>query len=99
MHDAMALANLIYAMPTRTSQDITRIFEEYKSERYPAAIDCYKSSKTMGKLIDSGFAGAFSLFIMTKMPQWMWRLVVRFFVYFFHILVFFDVHFHGRTDD
>ncbi|KAF9539243.1 hypothetical protein EC957_005621 [Mortierella hygrophila] len=76
MHDAMALANLIYAMPTKTSQDITRIFEEYKSERYPAAIDCYKSSKMLGKIIESGFAGAFSLFLMTKMPQWMWRLVL-----------------------
>ncbi|KAG0311443.1 hypothetical protein BGZ97_011873 [Linnemannia gamsii] len=76
MHDAMALANLIYAMPTRTSEDITRVFEEYKSERYPAAMDSYKNSKMMGKLIDSGFAGSFSLFLMTKMPQWMWRLVL-----------------------
>ncbi|KAF9151495.1 hypothetical protein BG015_006594 [Linnemannia schmuckeri] len=76
MHDAMALANLIYAMPARTSEDITRIFEEYKRERYPAAVDCYKNSKMMGKLIDSGFAGTFSLFLMTKMPQWMWRLVL-----------------------
>jgi 2-polyprenyl-6-methoxyphenol hydroxylase-like FAD-dependent oxidoreductase len=81
MHDAMALANLIYAMPTRTSEDITRVFEEYKSERYPAAMDSYKNSKMMGKLIDSGFAGSFSLFLMTKMPQWMWRLVVMFYLF------------------
>lgn len=98
MHDAMALANLIYAMPARTSRDITKIFEEYKSERYPVALDCYKSSKMMGKLIDSGFAGAFSLFIMTKMPQWMWRLVVRYFA-FLLVLVLLVLHFHGRMDD
>ncbi|KAF8947925.1 hypothetical protein BGZ47_007321 [Haplosporangium gracile] len=76
MHDAMALANLIYAMPTRTSENIARIFEEYKSERYPAAVDCYKNSKMMGKLIDSGFAGTFALFLMTKISQWIWRLVL-----------------------
>ncbi|KAK5823673.1 hypothetical protein F5H01DRAFT_363337 [Linnemannia elongata] len=36
LHDAIALANLFYAMPTKTSADMTRIFEDYKSERYPA---------------------------------------------------------------
>ncbi|KAF9321730.1 hypothetical protein BGZ91_004479 [Linnemannia elongata] len=36
MHDAVALANLLYSMPTRTLEDITRIFEEYQKERLPA---------------------------------------------------------------
>ncbi|OAQ32588.1 FAD/NAD(P)-binding domain-containing protein [Linnemannia elongata AG-77] len=36
MHDAVALANMLYSMPTRTLEDITRIFEEYQKERLPA---------------------------------------------------------------
>ncbi|KAG0369736.1 hypothetical protein BGX24_002305 [Mortierella sp. AD032] len=35
MHDAIALANLIYAMPKEASQDIIRIFEERHKERPP----------------------------------------------------------------
>ncbi|KAF8947876.1 hypothetical protein BGZ47_007544 [Haplosporangium gracile] len=45
MHDAIALANLIYAMPTETLDDITQIFEEYKTERYPAVMESYKNSQ------------------------------------------------------
>ncbi|KAF8947877.1 hypothetical protein BGZ47_007545, partial [Haplosporangium gracile] len=54
MHDAITLANLIYVMPTKTSEDIARIFEEYKTERYPAVMESYKNSQIMGKAIGKG---------------------------------------------
>ncbi|KAF9935141.1 hypothetical protein FBU30_007520 [Linnemannia zychae] len=34
-HDAIALANLLYAMPTTTAKDITAVFKEYYTERHP----------------------------------------------------------------
>ncbi|KAG0199466.1 hypothetical protein BGX33_011623 [Mortierella sp. NVP41] len=43
IHDAVALANLIYAMPTTTSREITTIFGEYQAERHPAAAESYKN--------------------------------------------------------
>lgn len=85
MHDAITLANLIYAMPTKTSDDITRIFEEYKKERYPAVMESYKSSQILGKAIEKSFIGRLILFLMMRMPMWLWRLSVRlpfFFRYF-----------------
>ncbi|KAF9318009.1 hypothetical protein BGZ91_005241 [Linnemannia elongata] len=77
MHDAITLANLIYAMPTKTSNDITRMFEEYQKERYPAVMESYKSSQILGKAIEKSFIGALLLFIMTRMPMWLWRLSLK----------------------
>ncbi|KAG0062128.1 hypothetical protein BGZ89_010907 [Linnemannia elongata] len=77
MHDAITLANLIYVMPTKTSDDITRMFEEYQKERYPAVMESYKSSQILGKAIEKSFIGALLLFIMTRMPMWLWRLSLK----------------------
>ncbi|KAF9537190.1 hypothetical protein EC957_008681 [Mortierella hygrophila] len=76
MHDAIALANLLYAMPTATSSDITRIFEEYQEERYPAVMVSYKNSQLMGKRLDKGITGAFFLFLLTHLPMWLWRIML-----------------------
>ncbi|KAF9097750.1 hypothetical protein BGX23_008011 [Mortierella sp. AD031] len=58
IHDAVALANLIYAMPTTTSQEITKVFEEYQAERHPAAVESYENSQLFSKIMDRGI-GAF----------------------------------------
>ncbi|KAF9537191.1 hypothetical protein EC957_008682 [Mortierella hygrophila] len=77
MHDAITLANLIYVMPTKTSDDITRIFEEYKKERYPAVMASYKSSQIMAKAIENSIIGKLILFLMTRMPIWLWKLSLK----------------------
>lgn len=77
MHDAIALANLIYAVPTTNSADLTRIFEEYQKERLPAVIESYKNSQLMSKIMDRGIEGAIILWLYTHIPFWLWRMVVR----------------------
>lgn len=77
MHDAIALANLIYAVPTTDSADLTRIFEEYQKERLPAVIESFKNSQLMSKIMDRGIEGAIILWLYTHIPFWLWRLVVR----------------------
>lgn len=77
MHDAIALANLIYVQPTKTSGDITNLFEEYQEERLPAVMESFENSKIMSKLSDRGITGAILVFIMTHMPFWLWKLAVR----------------------
>ncbi|KAF9149565.1 hypothetical protein BG015_008650, partial [Linnemannia schmuckeri] len=54
LHDGIALANLLYAMPTSTSSDITNIFEEYRKERYPAVMESYNNSRFVAKVSDRG---------------------------------------------
>ncbi|KAF9902142.1 hypothetical protein EC991_005255 [Linnemannia zychae] len=75
MHDALALANLLYAMPTKTSTNITKIFEEYQMERLPAVMDSFNNSKQLAKKSDTGIMGTVVLYLMTNMPAWLWRQV------------------------
>ncbi|KAK3813847.1 MAG: hypothetical protein JOS17DRAFT_779282 [Linnemannia elongata] len=75
MHDALALANLLYAMPTRTKQDITTVFDEYKKERLPAVMEAFNYSQGISKVLGRGIFGAIYLYFMTHMPTWLWRIV------------------------
>ncbi|KAF9117952.1 hypothetical protein BGW39_001631, partial [Mortierella sp. 14UC] len=74
MHDAIAIANLIYAMPCKTQDDITRIFEEYHKERLPAVMESFENSQVMKKLTDRGIGGVLYRFMVAHMPFWLWKL-------------------------
>ncbi|KAG0273298.1 hypothetical protein BGZ95_010880 [Linnemannia exigua] len=76
IHDAIALANLLYAMPSKTSSDVTKIFEEYQNERYPAVMDSFKNSQVMSKATERGLAGRIILSFYTHMPFWLWKLAL-----------------------
>ncbi|KAG0371468.1 hypothetical protein BGX24_001625 [Mortierella sp. AD032] len=74
IHDAISLANLLYAMPSKTSSDVTKIFEEYHKERYPVVMEAFNISQLMSKITERGLIGALALYLVTRMPQWLWRL-------------------------
>ncbi|KAF9124987.1 hypothetical protein BGW39_007753 [Mortierella sp. 14UC] len=76
MHDAIALANLIYASPSKRQKDITTIFEEYHKERLPAVIESFNNSQLFSKMMDRGIMGYLFLYFMTHMPMWLWRLAL-----------------------
>ncbi|KAK3817838.1 MAG: hypothetical protein J3R72DRAFT_460627 [Linnemannia gamsii] len=76
MHDAIALANLIYALPSSpTTAEIEQAFFEYQAERFPHVMNSFKSSQMMAKFMNRNMIGSFALFIMRVMPQWMWKIV------------------------
>ena len=83
MHDAIALANLIYALPSNNSEEITKAFKEYHAERYPPAVEAYNSSLMLSKLLKGGFTGAIAWFLTNNMPNWLWRISVCY-IYIFH---------------
>ncbi|KAF9136069.1 hypothetical protein BGW39_008032 [Mortierella sp. 14UC] len=76
MHDAIALANLFYAMPTKSAFEITKVFEEYQKERLPAVMESYNSSKQMAKMSDRGIAGTLAFYLFSNMPMWLWKQVL-----------------------
>ncbi|KAF9113911.1 hypothetical protein BGX30_006782, partial [Mortierella sp. GBA39] len=76
MHDAIALANLLYALPSRTGEEVTKIFEEYHTERLPAVQVSFKNSQLMSKFMEKSLVGAIILFLITHMPMWLWRLAL-----------------------
>lgn len=84
MHDAVALANLIYSLPSNTSEEITKAFKEYHAERYPPAVEAYNSSLMLSKLLKGGFTGAIAWFMTNNMPNWLWRISVCYMNYFFY---------------
>ncbi|KAG0280250.1 hypothetical protein BGZ95_010770 [Linnemannia exigua] len=65
IHDAIAFANLLYALPSRSASDITKIFQEYQEERYPAVMESFKKSQLLSKNMEKGLVGAFFLFATT----------------------------------
>lgn len=54
MHDAVTLANWIATLNMATIDDLEHAFKEYKTERYPIAMEAYESSqmftKNLGKV-------------------------------------------------
>ncbi|KAF9907147.1 hypothetical protein EC991_011287 [Linnemannia zychae] len=75
-HDAIALANLIYAAPSSTLSDVTYIFENYHKERLPAVLESFKNSQLMAKFMEKSLTGSIVLFLITHMPMWLWRIVL-----------------------
>ncbi|KAG0293590.1 hypothetical protein BGZ96_002635 [Linnemannia gamsii] len=76
IHDAIALANVLYAMPSKSSSDITNAFEEYRGERYPAAKEAFENSQLMSKITDRSLIGAVIFYLYTSMPMWLWRMML-----------------------
>ncbi|KAF9276266.1 hypothetical protein BGZ88_001845 [Linnemannia elongata] len=77
MHDAIALANLIYALPANTTKAIEKSFAEYQKERIPHVMESFKNSQNLALFMDRGFAGSLAMFVMQKMPQWLWAIALK----------------------
>lgn len=77
IHDSIALANLLDAMPSNSLPNITNAFEEYRSERYPAAKEALENSQLTSKITDRSFIGAVNFYVYTNLPMWLWRMAVR----------------------
>jgi len=45
MHDAICLANWINVLPSVDTTSTEKIFREYYIERFPVAVDTYKTSR------------------------------------------------------
>ncbi|KAG0362972.1 hypothetical protein BGX24_005019 [Mortierella sp. AD032] len=68
IHDAIALANFLYALPSKTTSQINTVFQEYQQERYPAVMESYNNSQTMSKIMEKGIVGTLALFLANHMP-------------------------------
>ncbi|KAF9093614.1 hypothetical protein BGX23_003117 [Mortierella sp. AD031] len=77
MHDALALANLIYALPNSSSEEIHKTFAEYKAERMPLVLESFKNSQILAKSMDTGFWGTVAVFVSTCIPKWLWNIFSR----------------------
>lgn len=81
MHDAIVLANQIYALPTNTSKAVHKAFTEYQTERFLPAIEASRNSVLLSMILNKGFKGMLALFVSQHIPDWIWRIFVRRLVY------------------
>ncbi|KAF9154172.1 hypothetical protein BG015_001689 [Linnemannia schmuckeri] len=78
MHDAIALANLIYTLPPRPSASaIEKMFSEYQAERIGHVTESYNNSKAISKVMERGLVGSIALFIRTHFPSWLMKIMIR----------------------
>lgn len=77
MHDAVALANLIYTLPSSplSIKDTSTIFSTYWTERYPAALKELQSSQLLNKTSERGLSGTVARFVARTTPNRVWRQV------------------------
>lgn len=77
MQDAMTLANLFYAMFSPSLSEIQTAFSEYRTERYPAAVEAFNASQTLSMLTGKSFGSKVALFIAQNLPDFLWRQFVK----------------------
>ncbi|KAG0210483.1 hypothetical protein BGX33_004903 [Mortierella sp. NVP41] len=77
MHDAIALANLIYCLPSTNQEDISQMFSEYQTERLPPVTAAFNSSRTLAKSMEKGWAGTVAFYFTKYMPVWLWRIFLK----------------------
>jgi hypothetical protein len=76
MQDAIVLANLIYALPSTASSDITTMFKAYQDERMGPVQACFKISHISSKVMTKGFSSALVRLIYGHLPGWLWRIMM-----------------------
>ncbi|KAG0079816.1 hypothetical protein BGZ93_008401 [Podila epicladia] len=76
IHDAVALANWIYTLESKSLSDLDTIFKEYYAERYPAAKASFKTSQVFSKMLVKNFTGMVTKTVFRRLPVWLWRRVV-----------------------
>ncbi|KAF9083755.1 hypothetical protein BGX29_002911 [Mortierella sp. GBA35] len=75
MHDAVALANYIHALPDHpTAEDIQDAFKAYKDERIEWVQIQFQASQMTRTLVDKGFKAMLTRFCAKNMPTWMARI-------------------------
>ncbi|KAG0356046.1 hypothetical protein BG005_005022 [Podila minutissima] len=77
MQDAIALANWINVLPSRSQKDIEAIYEEYKAERLPSAKKSFQATRLISLTNERGVAGTCSRFVAKKTPVWIRRYMAR----------------------
>jgi len=77
IHDAVCLANWLNVVPTKAVPDLEAAFEEYRSERYPQALNAYQTSAALAKGLEKNLTGAIMRFVNRNMPKWLWMMVLK----------------------
>ncbi|KAF9900478.1 hypothetical protein EC991_007308 [Linnemannia zychae] len=72
IHDAVVLANYIYALQDHpTNEDIEGCFKAYQEERKPWIDSAFSTSQTFRTMVSKGFKAKLTRVMMKHMPKWL----------------------------
>ncbi|KAF9936714.1 hypothetical protein BGZ65_002115 [Modicella reniformis] len=76
IHDAVVLASRLFGLPSTGVEDIEDVFREYRAERYPLAINSYRTSKQMANMTAQGWINVLFRKFTQHMPLFVWFKVL-----------------------
>ncbi|KAF9357706.1 hypothetical protein BGX34_009263 [Mortierella sp. NVP85] len=77
LQDAITLANWLNVLRSNNVKDISRVFQEYKDERYPHAVAAFESSRLFSKVIAKNRTGRIARSMIRNLPKWIWLMTLR----------------------
>ncbi|KAF9547130.1 hypothetical protein EC957_008810 [Mortierella hygrophila] len=78
MHDATAIANIIYALPANANTNtVHKAFAEYQAERIVPVTESYNTSKSFSKIMERGIVGMIALFLFKNIPLWLLNILYK----------------------
>ncbi|KAF9898331.1 hypothetical protein BX616_004169 [Lobosporangium transversale] len=77
IHDAVALANVLYDLTDIEPNSITQAFRRYREERYPLSKTSYNTSYYMGRILGKSLINAFLRLLLKNMPVFIWQIVLK----------------------
>ncbi|KAG0338360.1 hypothetical protein BG004_007262 [Podila humilis] len=76
MHDAVCLANWLSTLRCADTKQFEAIFEEYRKERYPIALESYASSKMFRQNFAKNMMATVVRGMLKRMPTWLFRMMM-----------------------
>ncbi|KAG0346439.1 hypothetical protein BG005_000740 [Podila minutissima] len=76
IQDAVALGNWICALQAKDKDGITRIFKEYRDERYPVVKAAFATSQVFRNLGGTNLKALLTRMVFKNMPKWLMEKVI-----------------------
>ncbi|KAF9402223.1 hypothetical protein BGZ94_004997 [Podila epigama] len=77
MQDAVALANWIRTLRSPTVRELKKVFQEYRTERYPIVKDAFSTSQMFRRNFGKNLSSVMTREFMKRMPFWVYRLISK----------------------
>ncbi|KAG0331481.1 hypothetical protein BG004_001640 [Podila humilis] len=76
MHDAVSLANWLSTLRCADTKQFEAVFEEYRKERYPIALQSHASSKMFRQNFAKNMMATMVRAMLKRMPTWLFRMMM-----------------------
>ncbi|KFH70608.1 hypothetical protein MVEG_03458 [Podila verticillata NRRL 6337] len=76
IHDAVTLANWLSTLRVADDEGIEAVFKEYRAERYPVAMEAFKSSQMFTHNLGKSWLSVLVRGIIKRLPTWLWKRII-----------------------